>query len=84
MGLFTALLTLPLAPVRGTVWIAEKLAEEAARELDEGRRVRRQLSEAELAYQRGELTVVELERVEDELLERLRLAGELDGSDWRR
>ena len=84
MGLFTGLLLLPLAPVRGTVWIAEKLAEEAAREMDEGRVVRRQLAETELAYERGELTVEELERVEDELLERLRLAGELDGSDWRR
>jgi Gas vesicle protein G len=84
MGLFVGLLTLPLAPIRGTVWIAEKLAEEAARELDEGRRIRRELSEAELAYERGELTVEELERIEDELLERLRLAGELDASDWRR
>ena len=83
MGLFTGLLLLPLAPIRGTVWIAEKLAEEAAREMDEGRAVRRQLAETELAYERGELTVEELERVEDELLERLRLAGELDASDWR-
>ena len=84
MGLFTGLLLLPLAPIRGTVWIAEKLAEEAAREMDEGRAVRRQLAETELAYERGELTVEELEHVEDDLLERLRLAGELDGSDWRR
>ena len=83
MGLFVGLLTLPLAPIRGTIWIAEKLAEEAARELDEGRRIRRELSEAELAYERGELTVEELERIEDDLLERLRLAGELDASDWR-
>ena len=83
MGLFVGLLTLPLAPIRGTMWIAEKLAEEAARELDEGRRIRRELSEAELAYERGELTVEELERIEDDLLERLRLAGELDASDWR-
>jgi type II secretory pathway predicted ATPase ExeA len=84
MGLFVGLLTLPLAPIRGTIWIAEKLAEEAARELDEGRRIRRELSEAELGYERGELTVEELERIEDDLLERLRLAGELDASDWRR
>jgi type II secretory pathway predicted ATPase ExeA len=83
MGLFTGLLLLPLAPIRGTVWIAEKLAEEAARELDEGRRVRRQLAEAELGYERGELSVEELEQIEDELLERLRLAGELDNNGWR-
>ena len=84
MGLFTGLLLLPLAPVRGTVWIAEKLAEEAARELDEGRIVRRQLAEAELSYERGDLTVEELEHIEDDLLERLRLSGELDGNEWRR
>ena len=29
MGLFTGLLTLPLAPVRGTRWVAEKLYEAA-------------------------------------------------------
>jgi hypothetical protein len=83
MGLFTGLLLLPLAPIRGTVWIAEKLAEEAARELDEGQRVRRLLAEAELSYERGDLTVDELEHIEDELLERLRLAGELDTNGWR-
>ena len=83
MGLFTGLLMLPLAPIRGTVWIAEQIAEQAARELDEGRTIRRQLAEAELSYERGELTVEELEEIEDELLERLRLAGELDATDWR-
>jgi type II secretory pathway predicted ATPase ExeA len=83
MGLLTGLLTLPLAPIRGTVWIAEQIAEQAARELDEGRTIRRQLAEAELSYERGELTVEELEEIEDELLERLRLAGELEATDWR-
>src|SRR5947199_306408 len=33
MGLFTGLLLLPLAPVRGTVWIAQQLAAEAGRAL---------------------------------------------------
>ena len=84
MGLLTGLLTLPLAPIRGTVWIAEQLAEQAARELDEGRTIRRQLAEVELRYERGELTVEELEEIEDELLERLRLAGALEATEWRR
>ena len=84
MGLFTGLLLLPLAPVRGTMWVAEQIAEEAARQMDEGRTIRRQLAEVELRYERGELTVEELEEIEDELLERLRLAGELDATDWRR
>ena len=83
MGLLTGLLTLPLAPLRGTVWIAEQLAEQAARELDEPRNIRRELAEAQLAYDRGELTVEELAAIEDELLERLRLAGGLEAADWR-
>ena len=38
MGLITGLLTLPLAPVRGTVWIAERIQEQAEAELyDESR-----------------------------------------------
>ena len=80
MGLFTGLLLLPLAPVRGTIWVAERLAEQAARELDDERTVRRLLVEAELALDRGDLTVDEFEQVEDELLERLEAAREAGGS----
>ena len=36
MGLITGLLTLPLAPVRGTIWVAEQLAAEAEREEKRG------------------------------------------------
>jgi len=31
VGLITGLLTLPLAPVRGTVWLAERIQEQAER-----------------------------------------------------
>ena len=71
MGLFTGLLTLPLAPVRGTVWIAEQLAAEAERELREQRSVRRRLAEAERQFELGVLTLEEYEATEDELLEQL-------------
>ena len=83
MGLFTGILLLPLAPVRGTIWVAEKLAEQAARELDDEVVVRRLLAEAELDLERGDLTVDEFEQIEDELLERLELAraGEEERSD---
>jgi gas vesicle protein GvpG len=74
LGLFTGLLLLPLAPVRGTVWIAEQLVAEAQRELDDERVVRRLLLEAEAALERGELSEAEYDRIEDELLERLELA----------
>jgi hypothetical protein len=71
MGLLTGLLTLPLAPLRGTVWLAEQLADQAARELDEERSIRRQLVDVERRHALGELTLEEMERMEEELLERL-------------
>jgi Gas vesicle protein G len=71
MGLISGLLTLPLAPVRGTMWIAERLAEQAERELGDETTIRRQLAELELRYESGALSLEEFERTEDELLERL-------------
>ena len=71
MGLITGLVTLPLAPVRGVAWIAEQVAEEAARELDEEERLRRELGRLGLEHDLGDLSDEEFEQREDELLERL-------------
>jgi hypothetical protein len=71
VGLFTGLLTLPLAPVRGTVWVAEQIAAEAERELREQKSVRRRLAEVERQFELGVLTVEEYEAIEDELLDQL-------------
>jgi hypothetical protein len=73
MGLITGLLTLPLAPVRGVAWIAEQVAEEAERELDEEGRLRRELGRLGLEHDLGNLSEEEFEQREDELLERLAL-----------
>lgn len=75
MGLFTGLLTLPLAPVRGTIWIAERLLEEAERELNDPAAIEQQLLAAEDRYERGEISADEFERIEDELLRRLTARG---------
>ena len=75
MGLFTGLLTLPLAPVRGTIWIAERLLEEAERELTDPASIEQQLLEAEERFERGEISEDEFERIEDELLRRLAARG---------
>jgi hypothetical protein len=80
MGLLTGIVLLPLAPVRGTIWVAEKLAEQAARELDDEVVVRRLLAEAEADLDRGAITVEQFEQIEDDLLDRLeraRTAGEM-------
>ena len=78
MGLLTGLLTLPLAPVRGTIWVAERLLEEAERELNDPARIERELDEAQAMYDRGEITDDELAEIEDELLRRLTAGGGID------
>jgi hypothetical protein len=71
MGLLTGLLLLPLAPIRGTIWIAEKLAAYAEHELNDEQAIRRLLLEAEAALEAGELTEAEYDQIEDKLLDRL-------------
>ena len=75
MGLITGLLTLPLAPVRGTIWIAERLLEEAERELNDPANVEQQLLDAEASYERGEISEEEYEQIEDALMRRLTDGG---------
>jgi Gas vesicle protein G len=79
MGLLTGLLTLPLAPVRGTMWVAERVLEEAERQLNDPATIEQQLMEAEEAHERGELSEEEFEQIEDELLARLLSQGGRDG-----
>jgi hypothetical protein len=83
MGLITGLLTLPIAPVRGVAWIAEKVAEQAEAELYDERKITRELAELDAARERGELDEELYEAYVDELLDRLetgrRLALERDG-----
>jgi hypothetical protein len=71
MGLFTGLLTLPLAPIRGTVWIAEQLRAEAERELYGAQSARRRLLLAERQLELGVITLEDYEVIEDEALARL-------------
>ena len=80
MGMITGLLTLPLAPVRGTVWIAEQLAAEAERELREAQSPRRRLIEAERRLDLGLLSMEEYEVIEEEALDALEQDGE---GRWR-
>ena len=71
MGLITGLLTLPLAPVRGTVWLAERIQEQAEGELYDESAIRAQLNELDEARASGALPEEEIDAAEDDLLERL-------------
>lgn len=77
MGLITGLLTLPLAPVRGVAWVAEKVAEQAELELYDENRIMRELAELEAAHDRQEISDEHFEAGVDQLLERLQVGREL-------
>jgi hypothetical protein len=74
MGLISGLLLLPLAPVRGTVWIAERIYEQAEAEYYDERVIRTQLMEIDAAREAGEIDEATAAEAEDLLLERL-IAG---------
>ena len=74
MGLITGLLTLPLAPVRGTVWIGELLLAQAEAEYYDEGTIRARLMEVEAAREAGEIGDEEAAAIEDELVARL-IAG---------
>jgi hypothetical protein len=71
VGLITGLLGLPLAPVRGTIWVAEQLLQQAEDEYYDPARIREQLEAVDQQRQDGQLTEDEAAEWEDELLERL-------------
>ena len=82
MGLFTGLLTLPLAPVRGVAWVAEQVLDEAERQLYDEGNIRRELLQLELDYEDGKLDEAERREREDELLERLAIGQARTASVW--
>ncbi len=71
MGLLTGLLGLPLAPLRGTIWIAERIAEEADRQMNDPAFIQQQLDAVAAARASGELSTEEADGIERELVARL-------------
>jgi hypothetical protein len=73
MGFFLDLLTLPVTgPINGTIWIAEKLLEQAENEMYDEGKVRAKLMEMEMLLDLGDISEDEYMAAEDELLQRLR------------
>jgi Gas vesicle protein G len=71
VGLVTGLLGLPLAPVRGVIWLAEQVLEQAEEQFYDPARIRAQLEQVDEARRSGELTEEECVEIENELLQRL-------------
>jgi chorismate mutase len=71
VGLVSGLLGLPLAPVRGVIWLAEQVLEQAEEQYYDPARIRAQLEQVDEARRSGELTEEECVEIENELLQRL-------------
>jgi hypothetical protein len=71
VGLLTGLLGLPLAPVRGVVWLAEQIRDTAEEQYYDPVRIRTQLEQVDEARRTGELSEAEAAELENELLQRL-------------
>ena len=71
MGLISGILKLPLSPVLGTVWVAERVLEQAESEYYDESAIQEQLRAVDEARQAGEIPDEEADRLEDVLVERL-------------
>jgi len=70
-GLVTGLVTWPLAPVRGTVWVAEQVQQEAERQWLDPANIQRELDVLAERRQAGEITDDDADLLEEELVQRL-------------
>jgi cytochrome c-type biogenesis protein CcmI len=78
MGLISGLLTWPLAPVRGVVWVAEQIQQEAEREWYDPALIQEQLDELDRKREAGLISDEEAAALEEQLVQRL-LSGWGDG-----
>jgi chorismate mutase len=82
VGLLSGILGLPFAPLRGTVWLAEQIAEEADRRMNDPAFIRQQLEAVTAARESGDLAPDEADRIERDLVSRLlkrKVAGRRHG-----
>jgi len=81
MGLITGLLGLPLAPLKGTVWAADQVRQQAEEQFYDPATIRAQLEEVDRRRAAGELTDEEAVAWEDELIERLMVSRDRDAEE---
>lgn len=79
MGLLSAILTAPAAPIRFVNWTANQVLDAAEHEKYDLSRIRQQLAELYERLDHGELSESEFEELEDELLDELEEAERYQG-----
>jgi hypothetical protein len=84
MGVLSAVLLWPLAPVRGVLSLAEVIQEQVEQELRNPALARRDLEAVEAAYERGDIDAAELARAQQLILDRMRgLPATRPPEEWR-
>lgn len=76
MGLITGILMLPLAPLRGTLAVADQVRREAEERFYDPVAIRRELEEVDTLRHQGRLDDDTATAWEDELVERLMIGQE--------
>jgi Gas vesicle protein G len=79
MGLITGLLTLPLAPLRGTAWVAEQVSKQAEDAYYDPAAIRSELEDVDRLRTEGRIDEETAAALEDELIERLMIGQERSG-----
>jgi len=69
--LFASLFTLPIAPVRGVVWLSEQVLDQATLEVNDPAAVYQRLAEIEEARAAGETSPQEAAEAEEQLVAQL-------------
>lgn len=68
MGVLTAVLGAPLAPVRGVMWLAGRIEDEAARQISGPDLIRAELADLARALERGDIDEAAYDAEEERLL----------------
>ncbi len=69
MGFLSGILTLPLAPVRGVIWLGEVIQRQVEQEMHNPVNTRRQLEELQEARERGEISADEEQQLQEQTLQ---------------
>ncbi len=81
MGIFTAVLGLPLAPVRGVVWIGEIIRRQVEEELYSPAALRRRLEAVDDARSSGQMSDEEAAQAEAQILDSMTRRKGADEAD---
>jgi hypothetical protein len=79
MGLITGILTLPIAPLRGTIAVADQILRQAEEIYYDPASIRAELEEVERLREEGSVDETTATLWEDELIERLMIGQERTG-----